>query len=109
VGDDRERERRDQVAGQPGVEAGAGLRGDGPIYNHRENVVVAEDLGGGAKLVVIGVLVGDVGDAVGPRQAGEELERADALAGRERVRQLLIEDGDVQARHGGPVAGWFGG
>ena len=43
--------------------------------------------------------MGDVGDAVPSCESGEQMERADALAGRERERQFFVQDGDVQARH----------
>ena len=50
----------------------------------------------------VGVAAGEVGNAVPPGEVAQQVVRPNALAGGERIWQLLVEDGDVRAAHGSP-------
>ena len=102
---DRVRQRREEVAGEPGVERGPGLRRHRPLDDDGLDAELAERGVGRGGLVAVRVAVAQHGDAVSVGEPAEEVERADALAGGERERQLFVEHGDAERAHGVPPVG----
>jgi hypothetical protein len=60
-----------------------------------EDVILAQRSRRLAQFLRIGVSMSDVGNAMSLREPCEQIERANPLAGCERVGEFFIEDGDV--------------